>query len=185
MSMEQRQAALRLVDRLTAAYSAHDPEAIAACFAEGGKLRDEPWGDVCEGGAAIARHYREQFEAVPDMEAWVLGHYAAIDSVGETSEGPLATELMIRGTHRGTWRGLPATGARFELRIFVVGRFTPSGDRLVDQRVTYDRAAILKQLGVLHDPKSTLGRTLTMLTHPVTMAKVAQQRLSSRPPARA
>lgn len=185
MSMEQRQAALRLVDRLMAAYSAHDAEAISACFAENGKLREEPWGDVYEGGSAIARHYRQEFEASPDIEAWILGHYSSIDSVGEPSEGPIATEFMIRGTHRGVWRGLPATGARFELRVFSVGRFTPGGDHLVDQRLMYDRASILTQLGVMHDPKTTLGRTLTMLTHPVTMAKAAQQRLSARPSPRA
>jgi predicted ester cyclase len=185
MSMEQRDAAIRVIDRMIAAYSAHDTKALRVCFADNAKLRDDAWNEVHDGLDAIERHYRSEFIASPDVEAWVVGRYASADTVGESAAEPIATELVVRGTHLGGWRGLPPTGARFEIRAFTVARFTQSGDRIVDHRLLYDRASILSQLGVMHDPRTTLGRTLTAITHPLTMAKAAQRRLSSRPTPRA
>ncbi len=185
MSKEAREAALHVVDRMVAAYSAHDVQVLRGCFAEGAKLRDDAWNESHEGTNAIATHYRREFESSPDVEAWVVARYASVDGFGDAGLEPFLIELMVRGSHLGAWRGLPATGARFEIRVFNTIRFTRSGERILEVRFTYDRASILHQLGVMHDPTTTLGRTLTALTHPVTMAKVAQRRLSARPPSRA
>lgn len=185
MSTESRNAALRVLDKMIAAYSAHEVQILRGCFAESSRLRDDAWGESHEGPNAIAAHYRREFESTPDVEAWIIGRYASVDLLGDPGPEPLAVELMVRGTHQGTWRGLPATGARFEIRVFNAVRFTPSGERIVDSRFYYDRATLLAQLGVMHDVTKPLGRTLTALAHPITMAKVAQRRISTRPSPRA
>ena len=78
-------------------------------------------------------------------------------------------EVVIRGTHSGAWRGLPATGRRLEFPLCGVYTFD-ADDRLAGERIYYDRATVLRQLGVFHEPSSGLGRVMTALTHPVTIA---------------
>jgi hypothetical protein len=77
-------------------------------------------------------------------------------------------ECEIQGSHLGWWRGLPPTGRRVRFPLCAVYTFT-EGDKLAGERVYNDRATVLNQLGVLHDPESALGRTLTAITHPITL----------------
>jgi hypothetical protein len=42
-------------------------------------------------------------------------------------------------------------------------------DKLAGERIYYDRATVLRQVGVFHEPEVTLGRVSTILTHPVTI----------------
>ncbi|CAN5349800.1 hypothetical protein BH24ACT19_BH24ACT19_00780 [soil metagenome] len=39
---------------------------------------------------------------------------------------------------------------------------------------------MLNQLGVLHDPEAALGRTLTAITHPITLGRALFRRIHSR-----
>lgn len=77
-------------------------------------------------------------------------------------------ECEIRGTHLGWWRGLPPTGRRVRFPLCAVYTFA-EGDKLAGERIYYDRTTVLRQLGVLHDPESPLGRALTPITHPITL----------------
>jgi hypothetical protein len=77
---------------------------------------------------------------------------------------------LIRGTQLGSWRGLPATGRRVEVPLCGVYTFDES-DRLAGERIYYDRATVLRQLGVFHEPDSVLGRIEVLATHPITMAR--------------
>lgn len=43
--------------------------------------------------------------------------------------------------------------------------------RLAGERIYYDRATVLRQLGVLHEPDTVAGRVSTAITHPVTLGK--------------
>ena len=55
---------------------------------------------------------------------------------------------------------------------------TFGGDaQIAGERIYYDRAMVLEQLGVFHDPESATGRVTTALLHPMTMAKVATRML--------
>jgi hypothetical protein len=45
-----------------------------------------------------------------------------------------------------------------------------SNDRLAGEKIYYDRATVLRQLGVFHEPETALGRLCTFLTHPLTIA---------------
>jgi hypothetical protein len=75
------------------------------------------------------------------------------------------------GTHLGSFRGLPATGRAFTNRTLAIFAFAPETDRIVCERVYFDSAAILRQLGIAHDPLTLRGRVATLLNHPVTIGR--------------
>ena len=78
-------------------------------------------------------------------------------------------ELELTGTHLGSFRGLPATGRSFSCRMAAIFEF--DGDRLVNERVYFDQATILRQLGVAHDPLTLTGRVATVVNHPLTIGR--------------
>ena len=88
-------------------------------------------------------------------------------------------EVVIRGQHLGPWRGLPPTGAQIELSLCGIFTFDDA-ERLAGERIYYDRATLLRQLGVFHEPDRALGRITTLLTHPLTMAQIAMRRVWKR-----
>ena len=58
--------------------------------------------------------------ALPDLQIEVKQRHVAEDAV--------VVEVVIRGTHLGGWRGLPATGLRVSSRFAVFIRSTPTTD---------------------------------------------------------
>ena len=88
----------------------------------------------------------------------------------------ILVEVMIRGTHLGEWKGLPATGRRVELPLCGVYTFD-ADDRLAGERIYYDRGTVLRQLGVFHEPVSRVGRICTLATHPLTIATAYARKL--------
>ena len=76
----------------------------------------------------------------------------------------------VMGTHLGAWRGLPATGRRVDFPLCGVYTFD-ADDRLAGERIYYDRATVLRQLGVFREPSTVFGRVMTALTHPLTIAR--------------
>ncbi len=118
-----------------------------------------PSGEVIDGPEAVAAYYRETRQAFPDQRNEVLALHHADDAV--------LMELEVAGTHRGAFRGLPATGRSFRCRGLAVFLF--EDDRLVCERVYFDQNTILRQLGIAHDPLTLRGRVATLLNHPVTI----------------
>ena len=149
----------------------HDLDAVMGTFGVDPRYDDEPWGAHHAGREAVRGHDEDLFRAAPDLRIDILGRHATEEAV--------ILECVIAGTHRGAWRGLPPTGRRISFPICAVYTFT-DGDELAGERIYCDRATVLRQLGVLHDPEGPLGRLLTALAHPVTVARVMSQ-LVSRP----
>jgi len=56
-------------------------------------------------------------------------------------------EVIFSGTQQGEWAGIPATGRQGSVRIACLYEFEE--DRLVCERVWFDFATIMRQLGVL------------------------------------
>jgi hypothetical protein len=52
--------------------------------------------------------------------------------------------------------------------------FVFEDDRLVGERVYFDQATILRQLGLAHDPSSLPGRVSLVLSHPLTIARAVR-----------
>lgn len=164
-------ARLALVREHVSYENTHDLEAILGTFGESARYDDEPSGEHHEGVSAVRTYYAGLMESVPDLYIDVQREHVASDSV--------ILEVVIRGTHAGTWRGLPATNRM--LAIPLCGVFTfHQNNRLSGERIYYDRATVLRQLGVFHEPETVLGKIVTVLTHPVTMARIAAQRLKGR-----
>jgi hypothetical protein len=79
----------------------------------------------------------------------------------------------------GPWRGLPPTGR--PLRFPLCGIFTFDGeDRLAGEKIYYDRATVLRQLGVFHEPDGIVGRIEVVVMHPLTMVRAIGQKFLKR-----
>ena len=126
-----------------------------------------PSGEVIDGPEDVAAYYRETRAAFPDQRNQVIALHHADDAV--------LMEFELRGTHRGDFRGLPATGRSFRCRMIAVFLF--EDDRLVCERVYFDQNTILRQLGVAHDPLTRAGRIATVLNHPVTIGGALLRKL--------
>jgi steroid delta-isomerase-like uncharacterized protein len=107
-------------------------------------------------------------KALPDLEIKVQRQHVTEDAI--------LVEVVIRGTHLGSWRGLPATGRRIEFPLCGIYTFDPD-DRLAGEKIYYDRGTVLRQLGVFHEPTSLLGQISIFLTHPITILKAAARKL--------
>ena len=67
-------------------------------------------------------------------------------AIHDTDDGVIV-EFDLLGTHRGPLRGIPPTGREF--RCPMVALFLFEGDRIVCERVYFDSATILRQLGLM------------------------------------
>lgn len=151
--------------------NAHDLEGIMATFGGDARYDDEPWHEHHMGRDGVHAHYEGLLEAVPDLSIEVDRRYV--------TEEAIVLEVTIGGTHLGEWRGLPATGRRIEFPLCAVYTFD-GGDRLAGERIYYDRATVLRQLGVFHEPESVLGKALTPVMHPITLARALGRKLGAR-----
>jgi steroid delta-isomerase-like uncharacterized protein len=120
-------------------------------------------GETYDGEEQVSAYYAETRAAFPDQRNELIELHHAEDSV--------IAEFWLLGTHLGALRGLPPTGRSFRCRM--VALFLFEGERLVCERVYFDQATILRQLGLARDPRSTLGRLSLVLNHPLTIARAA------------
>jgi steroid delta-isomerase-like uncharacterized protein len=120
-----------------------------------------PTGDVFDGPDEVMGYFEETRAAFPDQRNELVAMHQADDSV--------IVEFDLLGTHAGSLRGLPATGREFVCRTLAIFEFKPGTDRIVCERVYFDSATILRQLGVAHDPLTLTGRVATVVNHPLTI----------------
>jgi steroid delta-isomerase-like uncharacterized protein len=128
-------------------------------------------GEVYDGEAEVRGYYAESRTAFPDQRNEVVELHHADDTV--------AVEFILLGTHLGPLRGLPPTGRSFRCRM--TAYFVFDGDRLVNERVYFDQATILRQLGLAHEPTSLPGRLSMLLSHPLTIGRAALAARKQRP----
>lgn len=162
---------LALLDERVRRENAHDLEGVMQTFAANVRYEDLPAGETHVGVEAVRGFYRRLMHAMPDLHIDVQQRHAGEETV--------ILELVIRGHHLGTWRGLPPTGRRLEVQICAVFSFDAT-TRVTGERIYYDRAAVLRQLGVLHDPEGFLGRLTAVVMHPGTLARIAARALFGR-----
>jgi steroid delta-isomerase-like uncharacterized protein len=127
-------------------------------------------GDVYDGPAEVARYFEETRTAFPDQRNQLIALHHSDDAV--------VVEANLFGTHLGPYRGLPPTGRGFEMRFCALFLFDE--DRLICERVYFDAATVLRQLGIAHDPLSLTGRVATVLNHPVTVGRAVVRQLTGR-----
>jgi steroid delta-isomerase-like uncharacterized protein len=171
ISNDRQAARIAIVEQHVRLENQHDLEAVLGTFGVGARYDDEPWDDHYTGQNGVREFYTQLMKALPDLEIDVLRRHVSDDAI--------VLEVIIRGTHRGAWRGLPATGRRLEFPLCGVYTFD-AADRLAGERIYYDRGTVLRQLGVFHEPESLLGRLSILLTHPATIVGAVIRNLSRR-----
>ena len=129
-----------------------------------------PTGDVYDGEGEVAAYFQESRAAFPDQRNELIALHHADDAV--------VVEFDLKGTHLGSLRGLPPTGREFTCRV--VALFVFEEDRLVAERVYFDSATILRQLGIAHDPLTLKGRVATLVNHPVTIGRAVFRSVTGR-----
>ncbi len=170
---ERGQARLAIVEEHVRGENRHDLDAVMATFGANARYDDEPWDDHRIGRDGVRAYYADLMRAFPDLAIDVRHRHVAPDCI--------VLEVTVRGTHLGPGRGgLPATGRRVDFPLCAIYTFD-ADDRLAGERIYYDRGTVLRQLGLFHEPLSGLGRVMTVLSHPATMARAAA--LALRPAA--
>ncbi len=86
---------------------------------------------------SVHAHLTELTTAFPDLEL--------VPERVHHSDDAVIVEGRSVGTHRGAFLGLPATGARMDVRACVIYRF--EGERMVNETIYFDLATQLRQLG--------------------------------------
>ncbi len=165
---DTRSARVAIVEQHIRLENAHDLEGVLQTFGNSARYDDEPWGEHYNGADGVRSFYGQLMKALPNLEIEVQRQHVTNDAV--------LVEVIIRGTHLGEWRGLPATGRRIEFPLCGVYTFD-SEDRLAGEKIYYDRGTVLRQLGVFHEPQSVLGQICILATHPVTMARAFARKL--------
>ena len=127
-------------------------------------------GDVYDGQEEVDGYFQESRTAFPDQRNELLALHHADHAV--------LVEAVVRGTHNGPLRNLPPTGKEWELPILAV--FVFDDDKLMCERVYFDSATMLRQLGIARDPLSIAGRLQTVAGHPLTISRALVRRVIGR-----
>jgi steroid delta-isomerase-like uncharacterized protein len=162
---------MALVEEHVRCENAHDLDGVIRTFGSTARYDDEPWNQHWQGIDQVRQFYSQLMAALPDLSIEIVQRHVADETI--------VLEVIIRGTHLGGWRGLPATGRRLEIPLCGVYTFD-SDDRLAGERIYYDRAMIFRQLGVFHEPQTLLGDLSVLVTHPITIAKALLRKVSGR-----
>ncbi len=166
---DRQLARIAIVDEHIRFENAHDLQGVLGTFGHTAQYDDQPWNEHYRGPDGVRRFYEQLMRALPDLQIDVQRRHAAEDSI--------LLEVIIRGTHLGAWRGLPATGRRVEFPLCAVYTFD-ARSRLAGEKIYYDRATVLRQLGVFHEPQTALGRFSILITHPGTIVRALMRRLT-------
>jgi len=156
-------ARLKIVEEHVGLENEHNLDGIMATFGQMARYDDEPWDAHYVGRQEVRAFYTELLRAMPNLHIDVRRRYAGEDAI--------ILEVIIRGRHLGSWRGLPATGRPIEFPLCGIYTFDDA-NQLSGEKIYYDRATVLRQLGIFHEPDSLSGRITAALTHPVTMARI-------------
>jgi steroid delta-isomerase-like uncharacterized protein len=151
---ERRKAKLAAVEEHVRLENRHDLDGIMGIFGASARYDEEPWDDHHIGREAVRAYYEGLLRAMPDLAIDVCRRHVA--------EGAVVLEVRISGHHLGVWRDLPPTGR--PVRFPLCGTFTfDDEDRLAGEKIYYNRATVLQELGVFHEPGGMIGRIETVI----------------------
>ena len=85
----------------------------------------------------VVKYYTELRNAFPDIHFTIDSQMAEDDRV--------VTQWTARGTHRGNFRGIPATGRKFQIAAVDIERIVDG--KVVECWPAMDELALLQQLG--------------------------------------
>ena len=121
--------------------------------AEGYDIKSGAWRALAPlplGKHAVGAFLTELFAAFPDLQFNVGSRLALGDFVAE--------EWCMRGTHRGPFMGIPATGRRVEIPGMSLVKLV--NGRFLSDQFYFDSGLVLRQMGLL-PPLAVLDRRVT------------------------
>ena len=126
-----------IVRRHIAAEGAHDVEGTLATF-HSPRYEVAPLG-VSDGADAVRDLLNTMLTGFPDwhIQAGPLRH----------GDDFVFVEVQMTGTHNGPWAGWEPTGRKMDVKVACVFEFEE--DRLVCEKVYFDLATVMRQLGKL------------------------------------
>ena len=122
----------------------HDLDELMRTFGADARYDVIPWGAKYLGQEQVRSFYDGILQGLPDLNIDVKQRYQTEEAV--------ILEVIIRGTHTGTLNGIPPTGNRVEFPLCAIYTFT-SEDRLAGEKIYFDNATLLTQLGALPAPQ--------------------------------
>ena len=138
MNLRERREAI--VNEHVEAENRHDVRATIATFHE--HARYEVNGETSDGETAVRDLLQDLMDGFPDFQVEIGRLHHADDAV--IGEG------RITGTHNGPFAGVPPTGRPVDYPAVAIFEF--EDDRLLCEKVFFDSATILVQIGVLPEP---------------------------------
>ena len=128
----------RIVASIVEFWNTGNPEIAKKLYSEGAERRDPNQAQSARGPQEIARYVAEVHTGYPDFEL----------KVNETvAEGNcLVTHWTCTGTHKGNFQGISPTGKRISISGLSFARM--ENDKIAEERVYFDRLAMLEQLGI-------------------------------------
>jgi steroid delta-isomerase-like uncharacterized protein len=96
--------------------------------------------DAFSGPESVRAFYADLFAAFPDLHIEITRRYVSDDAI--------TIEATFTGTQKNQWIGIPATGRRVQFPLCAIFPFDEN-DRLAGERVYFDSALLLRQIGAL------------------------------------
>jgi steroid delta-isomerase-like uncharacterized protein len=116
----------------------HDVAATVATF-QHPRYEVPALGAIVDGAEAVNRLVTGLLAAFPDFYLHKSALHHADDAV--------IVEVRFGGTQLGNWAGIEATGKKMEVQSVLIFLF--EGDNLVCEKVYFDHATVLRQLGAI------------------------------------
>ena len=130
-----------IVNEHVDAENRHDVEATIATFHDPNyEVNGEPFG----GEGAVRELLQGLMDGFPDFHVEVVKMHHADDAV--------FGEARVTGTHSGEFNGIPPTGKPIDVRVGTLFEFDE--DRLLCEKVYWDVATVLQQIGVLPEAEA-------------------------------
>jgi steroid delta-isomerase-like uncharacterized protein len=139
---DQLEARIKLVNEHLQAENTHDLDAVIATFGKNprfvvnGMQLTDPQG------------IRALYEGFGFGGRGGFSGVAADITQQHVSGESIVVEMTFRGKHTGAWEGIPATNRAFEIPACAIFDFDDEG-KIASERVYFDGALLLRQLGVL------------------------------------
>jgi steroid delta-isomerase-like uncharacterized protein len=137
ISDDLRQRRLRLVEEHFRTEAAQEFDLTLRTFNGHPHYEIMPTGQVFDGDDEVMAYYRTTRTAFPDQRHDDVRFHVADEAI--------IAEFDLLGTNLGEFYGLPPTGRAF--RVPVIAVFFFDGDRITNERVYFDAASLLRQIG--------------------------------------
>ena len=105
---------------------------------------------VPRGPQAMKEHVAGGIASFPDLRFSIEQMLSEGDRV--------VTQLLMEGTHRGAWLGIPASGKKIRIRMFTVHRVVQG--KIVEDWVLVESLGVFQQLGVVPNTADLVGNFL-------------------------